>query len=137
MTQKKSDTRRDARLRHRGIPRGEERPGPGRRRGRLVSCAASPGSSRTARSRVGRIGQQPAGEILQADGGGPEAARGRNSALEAHVFRNCADSGARLRRTYGARVVDGSEVESKGAGDAEKAGARPGGGTAVSSGEAC
>src|SRR5271163_4883391 len=81
-------------------------------------------------------GQQPAGEILQADSGGPETARGRNSALEAHVFRDCADSGACLRRTYGARVVYGSVAKSKGAGEAEKAGARPRGGAAVSSCEA-
>ena len=76
------------------------------------------------------------GEILQADSGGTETARGRNSALETHVFRDCEDSGACLRRTYGARVVDGSVAESKDIGDAEKAGTRPGRGTAVSSSEA-
>ena len=52
-----------------------------------------------------------AGQILQTYSGGPETASGRNSALETHVFRDCADSGACLRRTYGAEMAVGGVAE--------------------------
>src|SRR5208282_4001829 len=48
----------------------------------------------------------------------------------------CADSGARLRRRYVARMDESGLAEAEGAGDAEEAGARPRGRTAVSSGDA-
>jgi putative ABC transport system permease protein len=64
--------------------------------GRALPSAAPAGAARPIGGRMGNFGQQPAGEILSVDSGGPPAPGGRNRALATDVGRDRADHGTGL-----------------------------------------
>ncbi len=91
-----ADTRSDARVRDGGVytaDLGRRAAGGG---GGALSGAAPAGTARPAGVGMGSFGEQPAGEVLPADGGGAQGTGGRSGPVGEDLRRDRADHGAGL-----------------------------------------
>ena len=96
-----ADSRRNARLRDRGVHPGHDRGRAASGGGSVVPGAASAGIAGPAGGGMGDFGEQPPREVLPADGGRTPATGRRGGAMDPHDRRHREDHGAGIGFLWG------------------------------------